>query len=154
MITLLTWNSCTSSSRRSTKWAPNLQYRDKIPEQYWMKTPNLSPSNVSLMYFLCRDVPPDRVSFSGSSVLNRVCNFTFLCLKQGRPHNSFIPPSTLNHIIVADFVCLRWDEWNTNLCVPNTGGGGGSTPYDRLYGEAPPERGLFLRSRYKKGIGK
>ena len=26
-------------------------------------------------------------------------------------------------------------------------GGGGSTPYDGLYGEAPPERGIFLRSR-------
>ena len=32
--------------------------------------------------------------------------------------------------------------------------GGGGTPYDRLYGEAPPERGAFLRFRYKKGYGK
>ena len=26
-------------------------------------------------------------------------------------------------------------------------GGGGSTPYDGLYGEAPPKRGIFFRSR-------
>ena len=26
-------------------------------------------------------------------------------------------------------------------------GGGGSTPYDGLYGEAPPERGIFFRPR-------
>ena len=33
-------------------------------------------------------------------------------------------------------------------------GARGGTPYDRLYGEAPPERGVFLRSRYKKGYRK
>ena len=37
----------------------------------------------SIIYFLHRDMPPIRVSFSGFSVLvNRVRNFTFLCLKQ------------------------------------------------------------------------
>ena len=29
-------------------------------------------------------------------------------------------------------------------------GGGGGTPYDDLYGEAPPERGTFSRLRYIK----
>ena len=38
------------------------------------------------------DVPTVRVSFSGSSVLNRVYNFTFSCLKQSRPRKSpFLP---------------------------------------------------------------
>ena len=40
------------------------------------------------IYFLYRDVPKVRVSFSGSSVLNRVYNFKFSCLKQGRPRKS------------------------------------------------------------------
>ena len=50
------------------------------------------------IYFLvCRDVPPVRVSFSGFSVLNRVYDFTFLCLKQGIQFHSqqifsFSPP--------------------------------------------------------------
>ena len=26
------------------------------------------------------------------------------------------------------------------------GGGGGGIPYDGLYGEAPPERGIFFRA--------
>ena len=45
------------------------------------------------IYFLYRDVPTVRVSFSGSSVLNRVYNFTFSCLKQGHPRKSspFLP---------------------------------------------------------------
>ena len=31
---------------------------------------------------------------------------------------------------------------------------GGNTPYDRLYGEALPERGPFSGLRYKKGYRK
>ena len=31
---------------------------------------------------------------------------------------------------------------------------GGNTPYDRLYGEAPPERGPLSGLRYKKGYRK
>ena len=38
--------------------------------------------------------------------------------------------------------------------VMHSQGGGGGTPYDQLYGEAPPERGVFLRSKYKKGYRK
>ena len=40
-----------------------------------------------------RDVLTVRVSFSGCSVLNRVYNFTFSCLKQVRPRKSspFLP---------------------------------------------------------------
>ena len=33
-------------------------------------------------------------------------------------------------------------------------GGGGNTPYDRLYREALPERGPFSGLRYKKGYRK
>ena len=35
------------------------------------------------------------------------------------------------------------------VSLPSKGGGG--TPFDRLYGEAPPERDPFLSLRYKKG---
>ena len=44
------------------------------------------------IYFLGRDVPTVRVSFSGSSVLNRVYIFRFSCLKQGRPRKSLFLP--------------------------------------------------------------
>ena len=45
------------------------------------------------IYFQNRDVLTVRVSFSGSSVLNRVYNFTFSCLKQVHPRESspFLP---------------------------------------------------------------
>ena len=33
----------------------------------------------------------------------------------------------------------------TELCFPSPGPGGGDTPYNGLYGEAPPERGTFFR---------
>ena len=33
------------------------------------------------------------------------------------------------------------------------GGGGGGTPYNGLYGEAPPERGLFFRLQVYKRVG-
>ena len=32
-------------------------------------------------------------------------------------------------------------------------GGGGSTPYIGLYGEAPPERGIFFRLQVYKRVG-
>ena len=32
-------------------------------------------------------------------------------------------------------------------------GGGGCTPYNGLYGEAPPERGTFLRLQIYKRVG-
>ena len=32
-------------------------------------------------------------------------------------------------------------------------GGGGGTPYNGLYGEAPPERGTFFRLRVYRGVG-
>ena len=34
-----------------------------------------------------------------------------------------------------------------------TGGGGGGTPYDSLYGEAAPERGIFFRIQVYEGVG-
>ena len=59
------------------------------------------------IYFLYRDVPTVRVSFSGSSVLNRV--YTFSCLKQGRPRKSspFLP--LRSHQSFANFMRLRWN---------------------------------------------
>ena len=33
------------------------------------------------------------------------------------------------------------------------GGGGGGTPYDGLYGEAPPERGTFFSLQVYKRVG-
>ena len=67
------------------------------------------------IYFLYSDVPTVTVSFSGSSVLNRVYNFTFSCLKQGRPHQSspFLP--LRSHDSFANFVRLRWDAWKRKL---------------------------------------
>ena len=58
------------------------------------------------IYFLHGDFPLIRVSFSGFSVLNRVYNFTFLCLKQGRHHKSppFLPFHSHN---------FRW------ICAPS-----------------------------------
>ena len=35
---------------------------------------------------------------------------------------------------------------------PESGGGGG-TPYDGLYGEAPPERGIFFRPQVYERVG-
>ena len=67
------------------------------------------------IYFLYRDVPPVRVSFSGSSGLNRVYSFTFLCLQKGRPVNLplFFP---FDHIIFAYSLRLCWNEkWKCKL---------------------------------------
>ena len=69
------------------------------------------------IYFLYRDVPTVRVSFSGSSVLNRVDNFTFSCLKQGRPCKSspFLPLRSHNfRWFRAPFFGMRE---NSNLCA-------------------------------------
>ena len=62
------------------------------------------------IYFLYRDVPTVRVSFSGSSVLNRVYNFTFSCLKQGRPRDS----SPFLHLRSHNF---RWFHAPSLKCV-------------------------------------
>ena len=53
-------------------------------------SPSLKPpgGRGTPIYFLGRDVPTVRVSFSGSSVLNRVYIFRFSCLEQGRPRKS------------------------------------------------------------------
>ena len=59
----------------------------------------------SHIFFLHRDVPTVRVSFSGSC-LKRVYNFTFSCLNTVVPSNLllFFP---FNHVIFADFVRLH-----------------------------------------------
>ena len=40
--------------------------------------------------------------------------------------------------------------WPFNLAVTR---GGGGTPYNGLYGEAPPERGTFFRLEVYKRVG-
>ena len=38
--------------------------------------------------------------------------------------------------------------------IPGGGGGGwGGTPYDGLYREAPPERGIFFRLQVYESVG-
>ena len=37
--------------------------------------------------------------------------------------------------------------------IEEPGGGGGGTPYDGLYGEAPPERGIFFRLQVYERVG-
>ena len=34
-----------------------------------------------------------------------------------------------------------------------SGGGGGGTPYNGLFGEAPPERGIFFRLQVYDRVG-
>ena len=38
-------------------------------------------------------------------------------------------------------------------CLVRPGPGGGETPYNGLYGEAPPERGTFFRLQVYKKVG-
>ena len=38
-------------------------------------------------------------------------------------------------------------------CYQRGGWGGGDTPYNGLYGEAPPERGTFFRLEVHKRVG-
>ena len=42
---------------------------------------------------------------------------------------------------------------NIALWIPPGGGGGEGTPYNGLYGEAPPERGTFSRLEVYKRVG-
>ena len=63
--------------------------------------------------FLYRDVQHVRVSFSWFSVLNRVYNFTFLCLKRGLPSKSpFLP---FRSHTFCWFRVLRWNVWKRTL---------------------------------------
>ena len=70
----------------------------------------LHPRGNTPIYFLYRDVPTVGVSFSGSSVLNRVYNFTYSCLTQGRPRKSspFLPLRSHN---------FRWFRAPSLKCV-------------------------------------
>ena len=67
------------------------------------------------IYFLYRDVPTVRVSFSGSSVLNRVYNFTFSCLEQGRPrkYSPFLPLRSHNFrwFRVPSLKCMKTETY-------------------------------------------
>ena len=55
-------------------------------------------------------------------------------------------------------VCLQEKFFYfVSVCVPHcsdaTPRGGGGTPYNGLYGEAPPERGTFFRLQVYKRVG-
>ena len=67
------------------------------------------------IYFLYRDVPTVRVSFSGSSVLNRVYNFTFLCLKQGCPRETSSFPLIAKFALI---LCAFVKSVKTQTYVP------------------------------------
>ena len=42
---------------------------------------------------------------------------------------------------------MGWQKWAWNW------NGGGGTPYDGLYGKAPPERGIFFRLQVYERVG-
>ena len=78
---------------------------------------------VTPIYSVYRDVPPVRVSFSGSSVTNRVYNFTFLCRKQGRPRKSpFLPFQSHNFcwFCAPSLKCVKMQTCTVSI-VLNTG---------------------------------
>ena len=94
----LVWNSRVRAFR--TGWhipTPKKYYEYHSPSPPLPHPPPPPPAHTHTrsppICFLYRDVPTVRVSFSGSSVSNRVYNFTFPCLKQGRPCKSspFLP---------------------------------------------------------------
>ena len=68
------------------------------------------------IYFQNRDVPTVRVSFSGSSVLNRVYNFTFSCLNRIVPVN-FLLFSPFDHILFCWFRVPSLEYVKTQVCV-------------------------------------
>ena len=44
-------------------------------------------------------------------------------------------------------------EHTVHSGICRAGGGGTGTPYNGLYGEAPPERGVFFRLEVHKRVG-
>ena len=73
------------------------------------------PGGGTPIYFLYRDVPTVRVSFSGSSVFNRAYNFTFSCLKQGHPHkySPFLPLRSHNFrwFLAPSLKCMKMQTY-------------------------------------------
>ena len=111
------------------EWSLNEWWMAILPMNWhWIRILNIAtnrvpyPSHTALLhttsewlggtpiYFLGRDVPTVRVSFSGSSVLNRVYIFRFSCLEQGRPRKSslFLPLQSHN---------FRWFRAPSLKCV-------------------------------------
>ena len=54
-----------------------------------------------------------------------------------------------NDVLVAGFVTVKISEMDGNTMMLAWGG----TPYDGLYGEAPPERGTFFRIQIHGRVG-
>ena len=59
----------------------------------------------------------------------------------------------LSHSVLLNAALVSWAFNTLYLLVsaPQRVGGGGVTPYDGLYMEAPPRRGTFSRFRCMKG---
>ena len=79
--------------QKATKLSPSSKHGNGtvwsgIPYSFSIEKARGGGGGGTPIYFLGRDVPTVRVSFSGSSVLNRVYIFRFSCLKQRRPHIS------------------------------------------------------------------
>ena len=55
--------------------------------------------------------------------------------------------------MVIHSLILRSTEVRARLKSWGGGGGGGGTPYNGLYGEAPPERGTFFRLQVYERVG-
>ena len=53
---------------------------------------------------------------------------------------------------MVDYASGRNEGPNRSL-LPQAPAGGGGTPYDGLYGEAPPERGIFFRLQVYERVG-
>ena len=60
--------------------------------------------------------------------------------------------SDLNGQITTVLQCIRKVVHQDSFSNRGKCPGGRGTPYNGLYGEAPPERGTFLGSRYMKGL--
>ena len=69
------------------------------------------------------------------------------CEIESPPKDQRLPLfKSLNRPSGGGFLLFRpTDDGSDTARGPGWRGGGGSSPYDGLYGEAPPERGTFLK---------
>ena len=70
--------------------------------------------------------------------------------------NSLVSSSISNEERAVSVKCIYCNSAVASLSmykVPCYSPGGGGTPYNGLYGEAPPERGTFLRLQVYKRVG-
>ena len=75
-------------------------------------------------------------------------NSCSICTKKQNRH-FIVPRDDFTLLEVMHLAMLHWKGCG-GMREP---GGGGGTPYDGLYGEAPPERGTFFRLQVYKRVG-